>query len=114
MRGHRHPHTAWPTALLVLLAVLLSACSSSSGGQNGPTENPTRASNEAYLLKIGYEKEQAACVSRRVKVDLEQLLSAPDGANDITKKVGYDAFAAATRSCIRADSGLTTTIVPPG
>lgn len=101
----------WGAAIVT--AALLMGCSSSSGGDSR-TEDPIRQANRAYLLEIGYEKGQAACVSRNVNVDLEQLLSGSDGSDKPTEKAGFEQFATATRTCIEQDPGLTTSTSPPG
>lgn len=101
--------------------VLLVGCSSSpsdgGGGRSGDIGTARRpaaaAANEDYLLELGYQPDQATCVSDAVTVDLRELLSGTDGA-DPTERPGYDQFAAATKRCIQADSALTTTTAPTG
>jgi len=111
--------------LLVALALLLAAtlgaagCSSDAAAPAKPAKGSTaaaklRAKNRAYLLGISWEREQADCVSKETHVDIADLLSGADGAGAPTKKPGFDDFAAAVRACIRQDTQLSTTTVPPG
>lgn len=103
------------------IALLVGCSSSASDGGSGDGEGigtvrrpaDVRAANEAYLLEIGYQADQATCVSRAVTVDLEALLSGSDGEKP-TDRPGFDQFAAATKRCIEADPGLTTTTAPTG
>lgn len=94
----------------------LGACSSSASDRAGSDDSTTalRRQNRAYLLSISWEPEQADCVSRETKVDLEALLSGSDASDVPTEKPGYEDFASAVRSCIRKDTALSTTTVPPG
>lgn len=112
MRGQHPLRPRW--GAIIVAAALLTGCSSSSPKSDPGAEDPGRSTNRSYLLRIGYEKGQATCVSRKVSVDLEKLLSASDGSDKATEKAGFKQFAAATRTCIEQDSGLTTTTAPPG
>ncbi|QXC61666.1 hypothetical protein KSP35_02115 [Aquihabitans sp. G128] len=111
-------------ALAVALAVpatALAACSSGSGSDGARADAPAaarsaarRKANEAYLLSIKWEQDQAECVSRKTSVDIADLLSGTDGSGLPTEKPGFDDFATAVRTCIRQDTALSTTTVPPG
>ena len=100
---------------LSFLGACSSSPSSSDSGQTASTKvDPLPCENSAYLLSIGWEKDQAVCVSRLVKVDLEELLSAADGSAVPTEKPGFDGFADAVRTCLRKDADLSSTTVPAG
>ena len=116
MQRHQPRRSAQVAASLALAAVLFVGACSSSPADHPPTTkvDPLPRENTSYLLSIGWEKGQAVCVSRLVKVDLEALLSAPDGSAAPTKKPGYEAFADAVRTCLRKDTGLSSTTVPAG
>lgn len=110
MRGHhQHPRLRGAT---IVIAILLAGCSASSGSDTR-TEDPVRKANRSYLVRIGYGTDQATCVSRRVSVDLEKLLSASDSSDQPTENAGFEQFAAASRRCIEQDTELTTTTAPP-
>ena len=81
MQRHHPRRSAQVAASLALAALLLLGACSSSPGEPTPTTkvDPLPRENTTYLLSIGWEKGQAVCVSRLVKVDLKGLLSAPDG-----------------------------------
>ncbi|CAN5635694.1 hypothetical protein BH10ACT1_BH10ACT1_26410 [soil metagenome] len=102
--------------LALVLATGLAACSSSDSGGSKAADTATalRRQNRAYLLSISWEREQADCVSRQTHVDLEALLSGSDASDVPTEKPDYEDFASAVRSCIRKDTALSTTTVPPG
>ncbi len=122
----RRRRRRWSTASAVAVSAaltVLAACSSTpsetdAGSDAGEVQplgrREVEEANRAYLLELGYEEEQARCVSRKVTVDLEQLLSGSDGGGKPTEKPGFDEFADATRSCIAADAELTTTTAPTG
>jgi len=112
MRG-QHPLRLWWGAIIIT-AALMTGCSSSSSKSDPSADDPIRKTNRSYLLRIGYEKGQANCVSRKVSVDLEKLLSASDSSDKPTEKAGFKQFATATRTCIEQDTGLTTTTAPSG
>lgn len=105
-----HRRTRWTLAVVVVSLGLTGACSGSS--DDPPDADPRRATNEAYLLDIGYEQQQARCVSGKVTTDLEELLSGAEGAGVPSDKPGFEEFEAATRACIEADAELTTTTAP--
>lgn len=125
-RSTRRPRrSALASGLLAagLAATALAGCSSSPAEDGagdtaaiGTARQPaaSRTANEAYLLEIGYQAEQATCVSRAVTVDLRVLLSGTDGGDKPTDRPGFDQFAAATKRCIEADDALTTTTAPTG
>lgn len=107
---HRRTRRALAAAAATVL-LLAGACSGSSDDP-APAADPRQATNEAYLLDIGYERQQARCVSEAVSVDLEELLSGADGARTPTDKPGFEEFEQATKACIEADAELTTTTAP--
>ncbi|HEX2576269.1 MAG TPA: hypothetical protein VHK88_07955 [Aquihabitans sp.] len=115
VRGQRNP-VARPWTAFVLAAALLAGCSSSDddGGSAASRAEALRAANRAYLLERDFERDQARCISRKVTVDLEELLSAPDGDEAVDDREGYEQLEAATAECIRADADVTSTTVAPG
>lgn len=103
-------------AIVALATVGCSSSPSSPASKTTPADqvDPLRRQNTSYLLSIGWEKDQAVCVSRLVKADLEALLTAPDGSDAPTKKPEFAEFADAVRSCLRKDANLSSTTVPAG
>ena len=103
------PHRGRRLAVLASGAcLLLASCASDaapSAAEGGRARLERR--NQAYLVGIGWRKDQAACVSRHETQDLAVLL---DGAHDDdpTTKAGFLAFAKVAQACIRAHDVLTT------
>ena len=111
MQRHHRPALRRLALLGVAASMLLGACSSSDGGgDDAPSPAELQRRNRAFLIeRANFDEEQADCVSRNVTEDLRTLLSKGSGDSDLTKKAGYEEFAAAVRTCVRQDESITTT-----
>ena len=118
MRPTSHPASRRHAILASTIALLLlfGACGSGGDGSGGSDADRLVEANREYLRRADWEEDQASCVSKKVDVDLEDLLSSSDGATDPTQKDEFEQFAEAVRECLRDDDDLvpSSTSVPPG
>ena len=109
MPGRERTKSARLAPLGLAACLVLGACSSGDGDPASPSKAELRRRNQVFLEdQANFMPDQAACVARQVSEDLAALLTKGSGDSDLTKKAGYEEFAAAVRLCVRQDTSLTT------